>query len=310
VLSLGGNHRIFLCRRAVDFRKAHDGLCAVIRDQFKDDPFSGDVFAFFNRARDRVKLVVWDRNGFWLFYERLEKGTFPFAVSGEGRIEIAQGELTDDPGGGPNSNPRLYEGLRPTLPPRYTDRARGDNGYMGPSKEFGQREADMTDQTNTSLAAELPPSVQIEYEQILEEIRNHNTQLVTMDSIFIPVYFLIIISGITDGTTFGRWAAILIIALIILFVFLYISCRGLHTIEVLKTRIREIETEHPVGVLGILGRDLPLAGYNEHVGLTRFLLNSMYQLGRRGIPIVLSLMGSMLVGLAMYFGVGWYRFLK
>jgi len=93
VLSLGGNHRIFLCRRSVDFRKAHDGLCAVIRDEFRDDPFSGDVFAFFNRAKNRIKLVVWDRNGFWLLYKRLEKGTFPFAVSGEGRLEIDQGQL-------------------------------------------------------------------------------------------------------------------------------------------------------------------------------------------------------------------------
>ncbi len=93
MLSLGGNHRVFLCRRPVDFRKAHDGLCAVIRDEFKDDPFSGDVFAFFNRAKDRIKLVVWDRNGFWLLYKRLETGTFPFAVSGEGRIEIEQAQL-------------------------------------------------------------------------------------------------------------------------------------------------------------------------------------------------------------------------
>ena len=51
------------------------------------------MFAFFNRAKDRIKLVVWDRNGFWLHYKRLEKGTFPFAVSGEGRIEIEQGRL-------------------------------------------------------------------------------------------------------------------------------------------------------------------------------------------------------------------------
>ena len=93
MLSLGGNHRVFLCRSAVDFRKAHDGLCAIIRDQFRDDPFSGDVFAFFNRAKDRIKLVVWDRNGFWLCYKRLERGTFPFAVSGAGRVEIEQGQL-------------------------------------------------------------------------------------------------------------------------------------------------------------------------------------------------------------------------
>jgi transposase len=93
MLNLAGNHRVFLCRSPVDFRKAHDGLCSIIRDQFGDDPFSGDLFAFFNRAKDRIKLVVWDRNGFWLCYKRLEKGTFPFAVSGEGRVEIERGEL-------------------------------------------------------------------------------------------------------------------------------------------------------------------------------------------------------------------------
>ena len=78
MLSLGGSHRVFLCRAAVDFRKAHDGLCAVVRDTFQDDPFSGDVFVFHNVAKDRVKLLLWDRNGFWLLYKRLEKGTFPF----------------------------------------------------------------------------------------------------------------------------------------------------------------------------------------------------------------------------------------
>jgi len=93
MLSLGGNHRVFLCQSPVDFRKAHDGLCAIIRDQFQDDPFSGDIFAFFNKAKDRIKLLVWDRNGFWLLYKRLEKGTFPFAIVGEGRLEIEQGQL-------------------------------------------------------------------------------------------------------------------------------------------------------------------------------------------------------------------------
>jgi transposase len=93
VLSLGGSHRVFLCRSAVDFRKAHDGLCAIIRDQFGDDPFTGDIFAFFNRAKDRIKLIHWDSNGFWLLYKRLEEGTFPFAVSGEGRIEIERAQL-------------------------------------------------------------------------------------------------------------------------------------------------------------------------------------------------------------------------
>jgi transposase len=95
VLSSAATTRIFLCRTPVDFRRAHDGLCAIVRDQFGDDPFSGDVFTFFNKARDRIKLLVWDRNGFWLMYKRLERGTFPFDVQGEGdRIEIRRAQLT------------------------------------------------------------------------------------------------------------------------------------------------------------------------------------------------------------------------
>jgi len=94
VLNLGGSHRVFLCAKRVDFRKAHDGLCALVRDEFGDDPFSGDVFVFHNGARDRVKLLLWDRNGFWLLYKRLEKGTFPFAVRSEGsRVEITRAQL-------------------------------------------------------------------------------------------------------------------------------------------------------------------------------------------------------------------------
>ena len=94
MLNLGGSHRVFLCVERVDFRKAHDGLCALVRDTFGDDPFSGDVFVFHNGARDRIKLLLWDRNGFWLLYKRLEQGTFPFAVPEEGaRVEITRAQL-------------------------------------------------------------------------------------------------------------------------------------------------------------------------------------------------------------------------
>jgi hypothetical protein len=70
MLSLPSSVRIFLSRAPVDFRKAHDGLHAIVREQFGDDPHSGHVFVFLNRRVDRVKLLVWDRNGFWLLYKR------------------------------------------------------------------------------------------------------------------------------------------------------------------------------------------------------------------------------------------------
>jgi len=83
MLSFTSAVRFFVAREPVDFRKAHDGLCAVARDRLKLDPLSGHVFVFFNKRRDRIKFLFWDRNGFWLNYKRLEKGTFelPFDES-------------------------------------------------------------------------------------------------------------------------------------------------------------------------------------------------------------------------------------
>ena len=95
MLNVTGSTRLFLCRTPVDFRKAHDGLCAIVRNKFEDDPFTGDVFVFFNKARDRIKLLLWDRNGFWLLYKRLERGSFPFDVRGDSaRVEISRAQLS------------------------------------------------------------------------------------------------------------------------------------------------------------------------------------------------------------------------
>jgi transposase len=94
VLSLPAQVRIFAATEAVDFRKAHDGLVALVRDHFADDPFDGSVFVFFNKRRDRVKILLWDRNGFWLFYKRLERGTFKALERTRGkRVEMQRAEL-------------------------------------------------------------------------------------------------------------------------------------------------------------------------------------------------------------------------
>ena len=95
VLTLSSQVRVYLARAAVDLRKAFDGLCSIVRYQFHRDPFTGDVFVFFNRLRDRVKLLVWDGNGFWLLYKRLERGTFDaWRPSGDGaHVEIERTQL-------------------------------------------------------------------------------------------------------------------------------------------------------------------------------------------------------------------------
>ncbi len=57
-------------------RKNFDGLCAIVINSFKKDPLRDGVFVFVNKARDKMKLLVWDRHGYWLHYKRLESGRF------------------------------------------------------------------------------------------------------------------------------------------------------------------------------------------------------------------------------------------
>ena len=83
MLSLPPSVRIFVARGATDLRKSFDTLAALVSDVLEQDPYSGHVFCFVNRRRDRVKLLVWDRTGFWLLAKRLEAGTFAEVGGGE-----------------------------------------------------------------------------------------------------------------------------------------------------------------------------------------------------------------------------------
>jgi transposase len=57
-------------------RKNFDGLCAIITNHFKKDPLRDGVFVFVNKPCDKMKILLWDRHGYWLLYKRLEAGRF------------------------------------------------------------------------------------------------------------------------------------------------------------------------------------------------------------------------------------------
>ena len=78
MLSIPGGLKIYLATAAVDFRKSHDGLAAIVEQALKEDPLSGSLFVFTNKRSDRVKLLYWDNDGYALFYKRLEVGVFRF----------------------------------------------------------------------------------------------------------------------------------------------------------------------------------------------------------------------------------------
>ncbi len=93
---LSAKVRVFVATQAVDLRKGFDGLAAVTRHIIEQDPLSGHVFVFFNRRRDRVKVLVWQRTGYVLLYKRLERGRFQVPAcpeSGQRRVEIDAASL-------------------------------------------------------------------------------------------------------------------------------------------------------------------------------------------------------------------------
>src|SRR5437870_5352284 len=77
MLTLSPAVRIYLATGATDLRRSIDGLSALVREQLALDPLSGHLFLFRNRRGDRLKILAWDRSGFWVLYKRLERGRLP-----------------------------------------------------------------------------------------------------------------------------------------------------------------------------------------------------------------------------------------
>ena len=78
MLNVASHTRIFLAVEPTDLRKGFDGLFAMAENVIHEDPFSGHLFVFRNRRRDRLKILYWDRDGLAIWYKRLEQGGFQF----------------------------------------------------------------------------------------------------------------------------------------------------------------------------------------------------------------------------------------
>lgn len=94
MLTLPPTVRVFVATGATDLRRSVDGLSAIVRERFSLDPLSGHLFLFRNRRGDRLKILVWDRSGFWVLYKRLERGTFAWPdVAGHEPVELRTTEF-------------------------------------------------------------------------------------------------------------------------------------------------------------------------------------------------------------------------
>jgi len=88
-----GIERVYLHRAPVDMRKQIDGLAILARAVIQQDPLAGAMFAFINARRNKLKILVWERNGFILWYKRLERHRFHWPRVGEAVLTLSGVEL-------------------------------------------------------------------------------------------------------------------------------------------------------------------------------------------------------------------------
>lgn len=90
LLKFSDTTKLYLCTLPTDMRKAITGLSLIVVETLSKNPQCGDVFIFYNKNCNKVKLLYWDKNGFSMIYKRLEKGRFKIPAKTEGNdIEIS-----------------------------------------------------------------------------------------------------------------------------------------------------------------------------------------------------------------------------
>jgi transposase len=68
--------QIYLYSHPTDMRKSFNGLSGIVTNELKLNPVKDGIFVFVNKRRNRMKILLWDRHGFWLMYKKLEAGLF------------------------------------------------------------------------------------------------------------------------------------------------------------------------------------------------------------------------------------------
>ena len=93
MLSLPSSVRIFLCVVPADMRRSFDGLARMVEEFLGGDPLSGHLFVFRSRRGDRLKILYWDRDGYAIWYKRLEAGTFRFPDTDGASVRATAAQL-------------------------------------------------------------------------------------------------------------------------------------------------------------------------------------------------------------------------
>lgn len=86
---------IFLATTPIDMRKEINGLVTLVIESLSQSPTAESIYVFYNRQRDKIKCLWWDKNGFVLYYKRLEKGRYKIPkIIPEAGLHLSKDELT------------------------------------------------------------------------------------------------------------------------------------------------------------------------------------------------------------------------
>ena len=100
MIAPGGERKVYVATRPVDFRKGIDGLALAVQEMFGLDPFCGAAFVFRSKRADRIKVLVWDRTGMVLVHKRLEGAKFVWPQVRNGVMKMSPAQFS-----------ALFEGL-------------------------------------------------------------------------------------------------------------------------------------------------------------------------------------------------------
>jgi transposase len=93
MISFPSHCRIYMAIEPINMNSSFDRLSLLVEEIIKQSPLNGHLFVFRNKQRDKIKLLLWDRNGFWIYYRRLERGRFKIPKIKDQYIELSHDDL-------------------------------------------------------------------------------------------------------------------------------------------------------------------------------------------------------------------------
>ena len=93
MLGFHSHQRFYVYTVDTDMRCGYNSLSGIVRNELHSNPLNGDVYVFFNKSRDIIKLLVWDGDGFVMYYKKLEKGRFEKILTQDKKYSIRYDHL-------------------------------------------------------------------------------------------------------------------------------------------------------------------------------------------------------------------------